>query len=149
VRLYNGSQSCYLQQWSTDVLKGIGAPVQADTQEVMVAWADIEAGHFGNAAKHNPLNTNRPTKNSFVAIGLDSIRGYNTPEAGVEATVQSLKLPAFAKIVAGFRRGNDPQGTVTAIKAAPWAMSHYKGVSWTTWRAKARQQLAEQCGGEA
>ena len=143
---YGSTPSCYRQQWSTDVLNGIGAQVKADTQEIMVAWSMIEAGHFGNAAKNNPLNTNRPTKDSYVAIGLDSIRAYKSPEAGVEATVESLKLPAFAPIVKKFKQGNDPQGTIAAIKNAPWAMSHYQGISWGVWRERARQELAAPCG---
>lgn len=142
---FNGGASCYRQAWSTSVLVKLNVPATPANREALIAWSKAEGGHFKNKAAHNLLNTNRPMKGSWKAIGLDSIQGYPTPEAGVEATVASINLPNFAGIRTALKRGSDTQGVINAAAAAPWAMSHYKGYGWSALRSQARTDLAVSC----
>ena len=84
----------------SDILKGIGAPVTKENMKFMYAWRQAEGGR----ASYNPFNT---TKKFFGATlygkNVAGVKNYSTPEDGVEATVKTLKNGHYNCIVDGLK----------------------------------------------
>jgi len=92
------------------VLWGLGLPVNKQNIDFLKLWRIAEMGTEFNkknprTAINNPLNTTRPCQqdpsdSNFNSVG---VKNYSKPEYGVNATVQTLKLPYYQCIVDGLR----------------------------------------------
>jgi hypothetical protein len=92
------------------VLWGLGLPVNNQNINFLKLWRIAEMGTEFNkknprTAINNPLNTTRPCQqdpsdSNFNSVG---VKNYSKPEYGVNATVQTLKLPYYQCIVDGLR----------------------------------------------
>jgi len=92
------------------VLWGLGLPVNKHNVDFLKLWRIAEMGTEFNkknprTATNNPLNTTRPCQqdpedSNFNSVG---VKNYSKPEYGINATVQTLKLPYYQCIVDGLR----------------------------------------------
>jgi hypothetical protein len=76
--------------WESEVLAGIGAPVNASTRGFLDLWHKYEGG----SASFNPLNTTlyEPGATAYNTLpGGGHVYNYPTEPAGVQATVATLK----------------------------------------------------------
>lgn len=112
----------------SDVLRGIGAPVNAATLAFMRAWARYESGTPSNnpdSASWNPLNTTLNAKGAtpFNSVG---VRNYQSREQGLSATIATLnsKRGYYDGILKALRRGNG-EAAMKALVASPWSGTHY------------------------
>ena len=124
-----------LVAWSADVLKGLGAQPRTDGLVGLVAWALIEGGHIGNDAAWNPLNTTlrRPGSTSMNRVGVQRYRSYGD---GLAATLTTLRLAAYTRVVAALRSSAPPTTLADAVGASPWGTSA-AGIRGTISRARA------------
>jgi hypothetical protein len=75
----------------------LGLPHTRSTHDFLVAWSQVE----GTKAQYNPLATTlrQPGSTSFNSVG---VQNYPTPEAGVQATADTLKgYPAVLAVLRG------------------------------------------------
>ena len=77
------------------ILKCIGAPESEENMKFMYAWRQSEGGKY----KNNPFNTKRDYPNATGG----GIKNYQTPEDGVNATCETLKLSYYTCIVDGLK----------------------------------------------
>lgn len=114
--------STFQTSWAESVLRGLGAPVTPGNVQALVEWQAAEGG-----PTDNPLNT---TLHQPGAQGA-SIKGYGSVQAGVNATVQTLKESAYAPVVNALK-GNAGAGHVgAAVIASPWdGKAHYSGTDY-------------------
>ena len=106
---------------ATQILHGIGAPINSRTLGAMVGWFNAEGGHWNNGARFNPLNTTQgaPGAGSINSVGVKS---YNNWAQGINSTIQTLKNGNYGQIIQAFHN-SDPQGVAHAIAASPWGTS--------------------------
>jgi hypothetical protein len=114
------------EQFAVDVLHGLGIEPTRHNVRAMVGWARIEGGHFNNDARFNLLNTTlrKPGLSTFRSVGKGAadIRIYRNYGQGVQATVDTLKLPAYRGIRRALRGGSADQ-VAQAIGSSPWGTS--------------------------
>lgn len=109
------------QNFTTGVLKGIGAPVNPGTTSALNEWIAAEGG-----GPSNPLNT---TLGQGSAQG-SAIKGYGTVPAGINATVTTLKNGLYQPVLQAFK-SDDPTAIKQAIIASPWdGSNHYAGTDY-------------------
>lgn len=106
-------------QYAAAVLKGIGAPVTPGNIAGFIGWAQAEGGT--NWARNNPLNTTEPQGASSV-FNSAGVRGYPSAQAGVAATVKTLRNGDYGGILQAFRT-NQPKRLAAAIGGSPWGTS--------------------------
>jgi len=99
----------------TGILKGVGAPITPANLTALSAWHQAEGGQAAN----NPFNTTQPLQGatSYNSVG---VRNYPTPEAGIQATVQTLTNGRYGNILGALKAGNDPTAVARAIAQSPW-----------------------------
>ena len=104
------------QQYAASVLKGIGAPVNPKNINTFIGWANAEGGT--NWQRNNPLNTSEGAgaTSTFNSAG---VRGYPTPQTGIQATVKTLKNGLYGGIIQGFR-GSNPGAVGRAVANSKW-----------------------------
>jgi hypothetical protein len=89
----------YLGNTDDDFYKGIlnciGAPVTNENMMFMYAWRQSEGGKYRN----NPFNT----KKKYHGATGDGIKHYKTPQDGINATCETLKLKYYTCIVDGLK----------------------------------------------
>src|ERR1019366_2928403 len=87
------------------VLKGIGAPVNANTVQGFVNWLANEQGGPNltsfEANKGNPLGVMDPAGQAAGKSG--------NVQAGIQATVNNLLAPDYANLVASFKTGTSSE----------------------------------------
>lgn len=100
------------------ILAGIGAPNTEANRRALAAWAQAEGG----SARWNPFNTTQtaPGATSYNSIG---VRNYPSLQAGIHATIQTLKNGYYTGILGALRHGHDPLAVARAIGASPWGTS--------------------------
>lgn len=106
---------------ATQILRGIGAPVNNKTVGAMVGWFNAEGGNWNNSASFNPLNTTltTPGARSVNSVGVKAYPDWST---GISATVQTLRQSNMSGIVQAFK-SSDPQAVIHAIGSSPWGTS--------------------------
>jgi len=105
----------------SSVLKGIGAPVNTRTTQALRDWMAAEGG-----PSDNPLNT---TLGQGGAQG-SAIKGYGSTQAGINATLSTLKGGLYNSVIAAFRSSN-PNQIRQAVINSPWSgSSHYAGTDY-------------------
>lgn len=111
-------------QFIDGVLRDIGAPVTATTQQGFIDWLANEQGGPDltsfEANKGNPLGIQTPEAQAAGKSG-------NLAQ-GIALTAQLLKSN-YAGIVNAFKTAKDPQSIATAVVASPWNGNRYGGVS--------------------
>lgn len=121
----------YTANWQNDILNLIGAPITANTQEIMNAWNACEGNNpLPNGSGipiNNPFNTtlakNPKTGVSYGGKGINGpgVQAYPTPAVGIQATVDTmLYTPAFQPIVAALRNNAPRSFVAAAIGASGW-----------------------------
>lgn len=107
------------QPFYAAMLGAIGAPVTAANLQVMEAWARAE----GSRSAYNPWNTTQRTRECAYQVDSNNSTAYATAECAVAAMKRQLES-LYKAVVAAFVAGN-PEQTVAAIVASPWAGSQY------------------------
>lgn len=79
----------------TSILTCIGATSTEENMLFMYAWRQSEKGTY----KNNPFNTKRKYED---AVG-NEVKNYKTPQDGINATCETLKLPRYKCIVDGLK----------------------------------------------
>lgn len=109
-----------LANWRQQILQGIGAPVTAQNLRLLDAWQRAEGGTYSN----NPFNTTLRTSSQIGSANSAGVRGYATPQAGIDATIQTLLNTgggsSYANVVKALRAGNNARAVAQAIAASPW-----------------------------
>lgn len=100
------------------VLSGLGLKSGPAQVNLFVAWEKAEGGHWKNSAKYNPLNTSMVVKGS-KPINSHNVQAYQSWTDGTRATIDTLKLPAYANIRTALDAA-DKDAFVNAVTASPW-----------------------------
>jgi hypothetical protein len=95
--------------WQEDVLRGLGAPVNANTLGVLNAWQACEGG----TARFNPLNTTQPASGATDYNSVH-VKNYPSQAVGLQATLDTLRNGNYDGIVGGLRDGSLPARVVVA-----------------------------------
>lgn len=91
------------QEFWSQVLLDMGAPVTTSNIEALQAWSEREGG--GGA--WNPLNTTRPAPGSTNLAGNSAhVQNYPSLSVGAQATADSLNNGLYPSIVAAFKTGS-------------------------------------------
>lgn len=127
------------QQWATTLLQRMRIPVTNANLAAITFWMTMEGGagpQYGvknNTANYNPLNTTRDGFPGATTVNSAGVKSYRSWEQGMDATVQTLSLPAYANIVSHLRSGTTG-GVLEAIDNSPWgtkglASAHRQGTA--------------------
>lgn len=99
------------------ILRGLEAPVTANTLALIYAWRQTEGGK----ATYNPFNTTKKMPGSTrYKTNVANVQNYLTPQQGVDATVATMLLPAYTSVVQLLRADATPVDVANAIIASPW-----------------------------
>lgn len=90
-------------QFAAAVLKGIGAPVTSKNIAGFIGWAKAEGGD--NWTRNNPLNTTE-SLGATGTINSAGVKRYPTFQAGVAATVKTLRNGRYNGIIGAFKKNN-------------------------------------------
>lgn len=89
------------------ILRGIDAPITANTLTFLFAWRQFEAG----TATFNPFNTTQTLDNStnynILSFG-GGVQNYESESDGVEATVITLENGRYDNLVQSLQDNEDP-----------------------------------------
>jgi len=107
------------------VLRGVNAPVNAQTELGMYYWlANEQGGPSLSAFTQNQGNPLGVQTSSAQASG----RSGNL-QGGINATVQTLRGGNYNGLLAALRQGNSADAIVTQVVASPWNGNHYGGIT--------------------
>jgi len=106
------------------VLVGIGAPVNPQTEQSMRDWlANEQGGPSLPDFAHNQGNPLGVQTNGAQLAGASG-----NLQAGIDATVMTLRQSNYQNLVAAFRQGTSTSAINEQIVASPWNGSHYGGI---------------------
>lgn len=110
------------KQWATDFLTRLGKPLTDDNINAVTTWMAWEGGHWKNSAHYNPLNTTLDTKNATGSMNSVGVKRYNSWEAGLDATIQTISTGKYGydAILNALSKGNDPQAVISAVNNSKW-----------------------------
>ena len=79
------------------ILKGVGAPITSENMKFLQAWRQAEGGK----ATYNPFNTTKKMSKDSGMTNYNSagVKNYSTPQLGIQATVDTLKLGYYTNII--------------------------------------------------
>jgi len=99
------------------ILRGLEAPVTANTLALMYAWRQTEGGK----AAYNPWNTTLKLPGSTLyGTNKAGVQNYTSPQQGVDATVRTMLLSRYASVIQLLRADATPVDVANAIIASPW-----------------------------
>jgi len=112
------------QEWATQFLTRIGAPVTETNLKSVNTWMRYEGGHWKNSAHYNPLNTTLDMGGSEV-MNSHNVRRYTSMEEGLDATVRTILGNKSAErgydaIVGALKNNADPQTVFNLINDSSW-----------------------------
>jgi murein DD-endopeptidase MepM/ murein hydrolase activator NlpD len=112
------------QEWATQFLSRIGAPVTETNLKSVNTWMRFEGGHWKNSAHYNPLNTTLDMGGSEV-MNSHNVRRYTSMEEGLDATVRTILGNKSAErgydaIVGALKNNADPQTVFNLINESSW-----------------------------
>jgi hypothetical protein len=114
----------YTQQtFAEAILTRMGAPItQLNVSDIM-SWEAAEGGNWGNSAKYNPLNT---TRGGYASSAINSagVQAYKNWGDGINATLDTLNLPAYKSISEALINGGS-QDFGTIVAASPWGTNPF------------------------
>jgi len=111
--------------WAVALLAAEGDPRTSCNFNAVTAWERAEGGGFGNQASFNPLNVNPGA--GWPGSPAAGAWAFPDAQTGLRYTVATLNNGDYGGILAALRAGNNAQAVCDAIKASPWAASHYYG----------------------
>lgn len=111
-----------LPAWSAEFLRAASLPVTVENLAAVVAWARAEGGHNANRAAFNPLNTTKAMPGSFT-INSHGVRAYPSRAVGIAATVATIRLSYYVKVVDALRRNAGAAAVANAVGSSPWGTS--------------------------
>jgi hypothetical protein len=102
-------------EFSYDILRRIGAPLSRENATAILAWQAFE----NTRARWNPLATTwrKPGSTAFNAAGVQNYVSY---EQGLDATVDTLLLSYYTRVVAAFRNDAGAPAVLTEVARSPW-----------------------------
>ena len=127
------------------VLTGIGAPINAVTEQSMLDWLANEQG--GPNLPAFGKNQGNPLGVQTTGAGLAGAAG--NVQGGINATVQTLLQPNYQSLVAAFRDGTSVSAINSQIVASPWNGAHYGGYKTFTAIANGTYSQAAQAAAMA
>jgi hypothetical protein len=90
------------QEFWSQVLLDMGAPVTTSNIQALSAWSEREGG----GGNWNPLNTTRPEPGSTGLKGNpDGVQNYTSLTQGAQATADSIRNGRYPTILAAFMTG--------------------------------------------
>jgi hypothetical protein len=112
------------QEWATQFLGRIGAPVTETNLKSVNTWMRFEGGHWKNSAHYNPLNTTLDMGGSEI-MNSHKVRRYTSMEEGLDATVRTILGNKSAErgydaIVGALKNNADPQTVFNLINESSW-----------------------------
>jgi hypothetical protein len=117
------------QSFAESLLNALGAPLTQPNIQAIVAWEAREGGNWHNNARNNPLNTTMRVSGS-TGINSVGVQSYPSWSAGLQATVKTLQLPAYAGIVTALRAGHGLTGNIPAL--GTWSGGGYTSIDPST-----------------
>jgi hypothetical protein len=97
------------------ILRGLEAPVTANTLALMYAWRQTEGGK----AAYNPWNTTLKLPGSTLyGTNKAGVQNYTSPQQGVDATVRTMLLSRYASVIQLLRADATPVDVANAIIAS-------------------------------
>lgn len=105
-----------LAGWQDAILGGLGAPASPQNLAFLNAWARAEGG----VATNNPFNTTLSTPQATGSINSVGVRNYATPQAGIQATIDTLKNGNYGGILAALQKGTSAMDAAQAVANSPW-----------------------------
>lgn len=105
-----------LPGWQAAILRGVGAPPTPQNLKFLNAWAQAEGG----SASNNPFNTTQNGAGAISNYNGVGVKNFNSPAAGIAATIATLKNGHYAPILAALSRGNSAMADAQAEAQTPW-----------------------------
>lgn len=105
--------------WANQFLLELGAPVNTHTLDAILAWMEGE----GTRARNNPLAT---TRKALLSTPFNSagVRNYYTFSVGMRATLETIHLAAYRKLVVVIIKGSSAHDIAREVVASPWGTAH-------------------------
>jgi hypothetical protein len=120
--------------WAGKLLDMIGAPRSDNNIKVISTWMQHEntssSGYMGD--RNNPLNLKSTYGQGYSRAKGDAIPIFDTEQGGLVATANQLlsnnnKGDQYYNILQDLLSSADPQTTINAVTASPWAAGNYGG----------------------
>jgi len=105
-----------LAQWRQELLGSLGAPSTPGNLQFLDAWSKAEGG----GATNNPFNTTLGGVKGASSYNPVGVQNYPTPQAGIQATLDTLRNGRYGGIVGALKQGGDPMAAAKALTASPW-----------------------------
>lgn len=102
--------------WQAQILRGLGEPVTPANVKFMNAWAQAEGG----SAANNPFNTTQGGPGAIGNYNSVGVKNYASPQAGIRATIATLKNGRYGAILKAMGRGNSAMADAQAEATTPW-----------------------------
>ena len=103
--------------WAKAVLKGIGAPVNANNMAIMERWQVAEGGSTNNSNKYNYLNTGQTEPGSHGS----PFPSYTSNASGAQAVVTTLENGFYSAILKALRSGKATTSSIRGtINSSQW-----------------------------
>lgn len=114
--------------WITDILTGVGAPINATTADNLTAWNQCEGNKAGGSGLpiNNPFNTTLRGSQYPGSVSVNSapVQWYPTYQEGINATVNTmLYTNAFKPIVQALQQSADRATFAAAVGDSGWGTS--------------------------
>lgn len=106
--------------WAEQLLLELAAPVNTHTIDAILAWMEGE----GTKARNNPLATTRPGVAGASNFNSAGVKNYPTFSLGMRATVATIGLVPYRKLLAEIRKGTSAHAIAKLIVASPWGTQH-------------------------
>lgn len=108
------------------LLQGLGAPLTKANVDAVVQWENREGGNWSNTAAYNPLNTERDMPGSSSMGGGSAVQAYTSWSQGLQATIATLRQPAYTDIVTQLQTGKGLPGSYQGL--ATWSNNGYSSL---------------------
>ena len=109
-----------IPDWRERILLGVGVRPTSENLRFFDAWAQAEGGQ----AENNPFNTTQRTSGSIGNYnnlgGGIGVQRYNSPQAGIDATIQTLTNGRYGNIIGALRQGDSAMAAAQALANSPW-----------------------------
>ena len=110
------------------LLQKLGAPVTKSNLQFIIAWSNVEGGHWHNNAHFNPLNTTQPEPGYTMTGSQGNIGSYVDWTQGITATAATLNNGRYNDIVAALQGGNAAETGVNAASLKTWSGGGYGNI---------------------
>jgi cell wall-associated NlpC family hydrolase len=108
-----------ISDWREQILQNLKVPVTNENLRFLSAWAQAEGG----GATNNPFNTTQVvgSANNYNNLGGGiGVQNYQSPEVGIQATVNTLTNGRYGNIIGALQKGDNAMAAAQALAASPW-----------------------------